>query len=160
MRFYAPLLKLKFGSLHEEEITFLVLEGPTVDIILGRPWLTLHSPEIRWDSCDVIRWSKFCRQHCLTDCLCPLHKSPAVQIASTRIESPEPSITPSVPSDYVAFKDVFSKQVATQLPPHQPGDCAIDLLPGKKLPKGRVYPLSIPECKAMGGIYPGGIMEE
>ncbi|KAK3524709.1 hypothetical protein QTP86_001051 [Hemibagrus guttatus] len=38
---------------------------------------------------------------------------------------------------------------ATKLPPHRPWDCAIDLLPGAKLPKGRVYPLSIPENKAM-----------
>ncbi len=41
-------MKLKIGNLHEEDITFLVLEGPTVDIILGRPWLILHSPEIKW----------------------------------------------------------------------------------------------------------------
>ncbi len=65
------------------------------------------------------------------------------------VESPESSITPSVPSDYRAFQDVFSKQAATQLPPHRPWDCTIDLLPGYKLPKGRVYPLSIPEHKAM-----------
>ncbi len=36
-----------------------------------------------------------------------------------------------------------------RLPPHRPWDCAIDLLPGAKLPKGRVYPLSIPARKAM-----------
>ncbi len=34
-------------------------------------------------------------------------------------------------------------------PPHRPWDCAIDLLPGDTLSKGRVYPLSIPERKAM-----------
>ncbi|KAI2647695.1 Transposon Tf2-11 polyprotein [Labeo rohita] len=33
--------------------------------------------------------------------------------------------------------------------PHWPWDCAIDLLPGAQLPKGRVYPLSIPEHQAM-----------
>ncbi|KAK3514295.1 hypothetical protein QTP70_012911 [Hemibagrus guttatus] len=38
---------------------------------------------------------------------------------------------------------------ATKLPPHRPWDCPIDLLPGTKLPKGRVYPLLIPENKAM-----------
>ncbi len=54
----------------------------------------------------------------------------------------------SFPSDYVAFQDVFSKQAAMILPPHRPWDCTIDLLPGK-LPKGRVYPFSIPERKAM-----------
>lgn len=66
-----------------------------------------------------------------------------------RIESPEQSVTPSIPSDYMTFQDVSNKQAATHLPPHQPWDCAIDLLPGDKLLKGRFYPLSIPECKAM-----------
>ncbi len=44
---------------------------------------------------------------------------------------------------------MFSKQAATKLPPHRPWDCAIDLLPGTILPKGREYLLSIPERKAM-----------
>ncbi len=34
VKYSAPLLKLKIGNLHEETITFLVLEGPTVVIIL------------------------------------------------------------------------------------------------------------------------------
>ncbi len=118
-----------------------------VDIIQGRPWLVLHYPEIRWDSCDVTRWSEFCHHNCLSALPRPLHKTLTAQIASTLIESPEPQEKPTVPSDYEAFQDVFSKQAATQLPPR----CAtaIDLLPGAKLPKGRVYPLSIMECKAM-----------
>ncbi|KAK3527085.1 hypothetical protein QTP86_010840, partial [Hemibagrus guttatus] len=32
---------------------------------------------------------------------------------------------------------------------HQVWDCAIDLLPNTSLPKGRIYPLSLPESKAM-----------
>ncbi len=74
---------------------------------------------------------------------------PAAQVASTRVESPEASVIPTIPFDYRAFQDVFSKQADTQLPTHRAWDCAIDLLPGYKLPKGRVYSLSIPECKAM-----------
>ncbi len=65
------------------------------------------------------------------------------------MESPEQQESSVIPSDYAAFQDVFSKQAATKLPPHRPWDCAIDLLLGAQLPKGRVYPLSIPECKAM-----------
>ncbi|KAG1925134.1 retrotransposable element [Pimephales promelas] len=34
-------------------------------------------------------------------------------------------------------------------PPHRPWDCAIDLLPWAALPRGKIYPLSIPEQKAM-----------
>jgi len=47
------------------------------------------------------------------------------------------------------FQDVFSKEAATKLPPHRAWDCAVDPLPGAKLTKGRVYPLSIPEQAAM-----------
>ncbi len=149
VRFETPPLRLRIGNLHEEEIVFLVREEATVDLILGRPWLIIHSPEIRWETSEVIRWSEFCHQHCLKGIPRSRLQSPAAQVASMRVESPEPSTTPIIPSDYRAFQDVFSKQAATKLPPHRPLDCAIDLLPGHKLPKGRVYPLSIPEHKAM-----------
>ncbi|CAJ0928188.1 unnamed protein product [Ranitomeya imitator] len=45
--------------------------------------------------------------------------------------------------------DVFSKRAADTLPPHRPYDCPIDLLPGAEPPRGRVYPLSLPETEAM-----------
>lgn len=47
------------------------------------------------------------------------------------------------------FDMVFSKETASQLPPHHPWDCAIELLPNAMPPKCRVYPLSLPENKAM-----------
>ncbi len=68
---------------------------------------------------------------------------------STLVESPETREVPTIPSDYTAFQDVFSKQLATNLPLHLPWYCAIYLLPGAILPKGRVYPLSILEHKVM-----------
>ncbi|KAI2654763.1 Retrotransposon-derived protein PEG10 [Labeo rohita] len=147
VRHSSPYITLQVGLFHQEEIKFLVLEESTVSIILGRPWLRLHRPELHWDPCDVIRWS----QMCITQCLSKLpHPQPVpALVASTHVESPEPAFTPKIPAEYMAFQDVFSKQAATHLPPHQPWDCAIDLLPGAQLPKGRVYPLSIPECQAM-----------
>ncbi len=70
-----------------------------MDLILGRPWHILHSPEIRWETSEVIRWREFCHQHCLKGIPCPRLQSPATQVASTRVESPEPSTTPTIPSD-------------------------------------------------------------
>ncbi len=107
-----------------------------MDIILGRPWLTLHSPEVRWEPFEVTRWSESCHRNCLTSLPLPLPRPVKAQVASTLIECPEPKETPTIPSDYAAFQDVFSKQAATILPPHRPWDCAINLLPGEKLPKG------------------------
>ncbi len=45
--------------------------------------------------------------------------------------------------------EAFSKTKASQLPPHQTGDCAIDLQPGSQPPKGRIFPLSQPEAESM-----------
>ncbi len=55
----------------------------------------------------------------------------------------------NVPMEYLDLKEVFSKSRAASLPPHRPYDCAIDLLPGKSPPKGKLYYLSIPEREAM-----------
>ncbi|KAK3538047.1 hypothetical protein QTP70_027401 [Hemibagrus guttatus] len=54
-----------------------------------------------------------------------------------------------IPACYAPFSDVFCPKRASTLPPHRPWDCAIDLLPGEPVPRGRIYPLSIPEEKAM-----------
>lgn len=54
-----------------------------------------------------------------------------------------------VPSAYHDLALAFSEKEASQLPPHRPGDCAIEFLPGAVAPRGRVYPLSQPETDAM-----------
>ncbi len=116
---------------------------------MRRPWLSQHSPAVRWESSEILQWSESCFQNCLSNVPEPPACPSSLQVNSTLMESPEPLEKHIIPSDYVAFQDVFSKQAATKLPPHWPWDCAIDLLPGATLPKGRVYPLSIPERKAM-----------
>ncbi|MGL5499892.1 MAG: hypothetical protein ACRDCK_01880 [Plesiomonas shigelloides] len=135
----------------------MVLEGSTTDIILGRPWLADHNSVFDWNTGEILKWS----QHCLQTCLKPVQKipsssssaripiSPTLHLNSTSVESPEIIPQTSIPVEYRAFQDVFSKRLATRLPPHRQWDCAIDLQPGSILPKGKVYPLSIPEQKAM-----------
>ncbi|KAI2643005.1 Transposon Tf2-8 polyprotein [Labeo rohita] len=147
IRHSSPIITLQIGLFHSEDIRFLVLEDSTASIILGRPWLQQHHPELSWDPCDILHWSDYCNQHCLVKL--PRPSADHLFLSSTRIESPDQDSAPEVPAEYMAFQDVFSKQAATQLPPHRPWDCAIDLLPGAQLPKGRVYPLSIPERQAM-----------
>ncbi|KAK3508883.1 hypothetical protein QTP70_012515 [Hemibagrus guttatus] len=57
-----------------------------------------------------------------------------------RTTKPKVLMSPRGPSArYKAFK----------LPPHRPWDCAIDLIPGEPVPRGRIYSLSLPEEKAM-----------
>ncbi|KAL0147875.1 hypothetical protein M9458_056834 [Cirrhinus mrigala] len=117
-------------------------------VILRRPWLQKHRPELSRGPCDIIRWS----EHCQTNCLVNLPHLPSVPVllSSTQVESPEPSFTPEIPAEYMAFQDVFSKQPPTY---HRighgivPSSCSLG--PSSALPKGRVYPLSIPERQAM-----------
>ena len=61
----------------------------------------------------------------------------------------------NVPADYAILAEAFSKQKATTLPPHRTYDCAINLVSGSTPPRGALYSLSIPESKAMKGVYPG-----
>ncbi|KAL0146623.1 hypothetical protein M9458_057963 [Cirrhinus mrigala] len=147
IRYSSPIITLQVGLFHHEDIKFLVLEDSTASIILGCPWLQQHHPELSWDPCDVLHWSEHCSQHCLINV--PRSSADHLILSSTLIESPDQASVPEVPAEYLAFQDVFTKQAATLLPPHRPWDCAIDLLPGAQLPKGRVYPLSIPERQAM-----------
>ncbi|KAK3511488.1 hypothetical protein QTP70_009004 [Hemibagrus guttatus] len=67
---------------------------------------------------------------------------------TTSIESPSTADNTMIPREYQALHEVFSKEKATQLLPHCPWDCAIDLLNAMP-PKCMVYPLSLPESKAM-----------
>lgn len=55
----------------------------------------------------------------------------------------------NIPSCYAPFSNVFCPKRVTQLLPHQPWDCVIDLKPGEPVPRGKIYPLSIPEQKVM-----------
>ncbi|KAK3532671.1 hypothetical protein QTP86_027655 [Hemibagrus guttatus] len=113
-------VRLQIGALHVEETTLLVLEESTADIILGRPWLEQHNPILSWSTGKA-----------------------------TSIESPSVHQPLQIPACYAPFSDVFCPKRASKLPPHRPWDCVIDLLPGEPVPRGRIYPLSIPEEKAM-----------
>ncbi len=120
-----------------------------MDVVLGCPWLSKHQPTIDWRSEEILKWNSGCKQGCLRDLPVPIFNKTSFSICSTTIESPETRQVTHVPPEYQSFKDVFSKEAATHLPPHRPWDCSIDLLHGAKLPKGHIYPLSIPERAAM-----------
>ena len=55
----------------------------------------------------------------------------------------------TIPSHYLDFTDIFSKEAFSQLPPWKKWDHAIDLIPNKPLPKGKTFPLSLPEQKEL-----------
>ncbi len=143
-------INLRVGLLHEEDLHLLVLEDSTADVILGRPWLVQHNPILSWKSGEILKWDDSCFPDCFPDMPRPPRKTPApLPICTTSIKSPMEKQSVDVPSCYAAFSDIFCPKRASKLPPHRPWDCAIDLLPGEPVPRGRIYPLSIPEQKAM-----------
>ncbi|KAL0194826.1 hypothetical protein M9458_008398, partial [Cirrhinus mrigala] len=138
---------LRVGQCHEEDIWFLVLEGSTMDVVLGHPWLARHDPILSWDSGEILKWGSHCWPECFPSL--PLRSPRSLQVCTTSIESPVEKQSVVIPPEYRAFQDVFCPRRAARLPPHRPWDCAIDLLPDAPVPKGRIYPLSIPENQAM-----------
>ncbi|KAK3506714.1 hypothetical protein QTP70_016251, partial [Hemibagrus guttatus] len=144
-----PVL-LQVGLLHVEETTFLVLEESTADIILGRPWLEQHNPILSWSTGEVLKWGDTCFPGCFPHLPAPHSPTPiSLPVQATSIESPLISQPLRIPTCYTPFSDVFCPKRASKLPPHRPWDCAIDLLLGEPVPRGRIYPLSVPEEKAM-----------
>ncbi|KAI2646312.1 Transposon Tf2-6 polyprotein [Labeo rohita] len=122
---------------HQETIRFFIISSPQTPLILGYPWLHLHEPVISWSAGAITHWSSQCKQHC------PQPTNPA---APTPVSA---GPRDSIPAEYQDLLEAFSTTKATQLPPHRPGDCAIDLLPGAVPPRGRIFPLSQPESEAM-----------
>ncbi|KAK9402189.1 hypothetical protein NXF25_010545 [Crotalus adamanteus] len=53
------------------------------------------------------------------------------------------------PVEYEDLKDVFSERECDALPPHRSTDSAIDIIPGAKLPKPRMYPMSPKELEEL-----------
>ncbi|KAK3528240.1 hypothetical protein QTP86_027953 [Hemibagrus guttatus] len=144
-----PVL-LQVGLLHVEKTTFLVLEESTADIILGRPWLEQHNPILSWRTGEVLKWGDSCFPGCFPHLPAPHSPTPIpLPVQATSIESPLVNQPLQIPTCYAPFRDVFCLKRASKLPPHRPWDCAIDLLPGEPVPRGRIYPLYIPEEKAM-----------
>ncbi len=137
-------LTMTVGLFHQESITLYVVNSSHHEVILGHPWLSTHDPDISWHCGELRHWSSFCFHHCLT--------AQPLPCLTTSIESPETHKTVDIPSCYNDLSEVFSKSRATQLPPHRPWDCAIDLLPNAMPPKSKVYPLSRTES-GHGGIH-------
>lgn len=83
----------------------------------------------------------------------PANKNACSLIYSPLLHEPikiaEISSVAGLPSEYHDLTVAFSKTEASQLPPHRPSDCAIDLLPGSSPSRDRVFPLSQPESEAM-----------
>ncbi|CAJ0964139.1 unnamed protein product [Ranitomeya imitator] len=128
---YWTQLTMCMAPAHQEAIRFLVLHNLHDVVVLGLPWLQVHNPVLDWKSMSVSSWG----------CQGVHGDVPFLSISSST-----PSEVPEFLSDY---RDVFDEPKSRALPPHGDCDCAIDLIPGSKFPKGRLFNLSVAEHAAM-----------
>ncbi|CAJ0916727.1 unnamed protein product [Ranitomeya imitator] len=128
---YWAQLTMCMAPAHQEVIRFLVLHNLHDVVVLGLPWLQTHNPVLDWNSMSVSSWG----------CQGVHGDVPFLSISSST-----PSEVPEFLSDY---QNVFEEPKSDALPPHRDCDCAINLIPGSKFPKGRLFNLSVPEHTAM-----------
>ncbi|KAK3531962.1 hypothetical protein QTP86_002248 [Hemibagrus guttatus] len=150
LRLQTELLGFQVGLFHHERLAFYVTSSPANPVILGCPWLRRHDPQISWRTGELTRWSPACLKNCLRN---PVSRS----CGMCSVEEVNTGAHVRLPQPYADFKRVFSEERASRLPEHQDWDCAIDLLPNTSLPKGRIYPLSLPESKAMEDYIKGAL---
>ncbi|KAK3522496.1 hypothetical protein QTP86_016149 [Hemibagrus guttatus] len=99
---------------------------------------------------ELTHWSPACLQNCLRN---PVSRS----CGTCSVEEVNTGAHGRLPQPYADFERVFSEERASRLPEHQDWDSAIDLLPNTSLPKGQIYPLSLPESKAMEDYIEGAL---
>lgn len=138
-------IQLRVGQLHVEDICLLVLEDSTTGKVLGHPWLISHNTNISWTTGEVLECGHECFPGCFPQLPRPIKAVPMIPINSISIESPLENRSVDIPMGYAHFSDVFCPKRPSNLPPHRPWDCAIDLLPDEPVPRGKIYSLSIPE---------------
>ncbi|KAK9391826.1 hypothetical protein NXF25_017413 [Crotalus adamanteus] len=137
---------------HRELLRFIVIPSMTEDVILGLAWLD------RWQ--PVIWWAGGYRRMRLV--VGP--RPPSIEEEGSQKQLPQNNSrvkerirvaveagggTRSFPVEYEDLKDVFSERECDELPPHRSTDCAIDIVPGARLPKPRMYPMSPKELEEL-----------
>uniref|UniRef100_A0AAY5JWB1 Ty3 transposon capsid-like protein domain-containing protein n=1 Tax=Esox lucius TaxID=8010 RepID=A0AAY5JWB1_ESOLU len=96
---------------HTKHIEFHVIHSPAFPVVLGLPWLSGHNPTISWSQRVLTGWSQGCQERCL-----------GVSVGATSVESPDSVSAVQIPPEYADLALVFSKTMASRLPPHRSGD--------------------------------------
>ena len=152
-------LKITIDHEHSEYMTFHLFNSAQHAVILGYPWLCKHNPHIDWRTGKVLGWGSECSHSCFRSKTAEIVREPIIDNDREHEDNQDsdfPDLS-NVPSCYRDLKEVFNKTKATSLPPHRTYDCAIDLLPGSPLPKGRLYSLSAPERESMREYIDGSL---
>ena len=84
---------------------------------------------------------KKCNLHCPKECDNPTcHRD--YKIISLSVAKEDKLVMENVPSYYSDLKEVFGKDMQSELPKHSPQDIAINFLPDTELQGSKLYPMS------------------
>lgn len=113
---------------------FIVAPKVQYPLVVGIEWLCKHTACVNWAKGEVWLESSGCKNHTEKQCGTVNWKSQSSQ--------PHQSETTSLPKEYRDLAPIFELSEADELLPHWKIDCAIELLPDHKLPKGRLYSMN------------------
>lgn len=79
------------------------------------------------------------------------HHTPPVKKAKAETTNKQGGDRLELPisKEYYDLAKVFSKRESDTLPPHRPTDCAIEIMPGAKLPKPKLHSLTLREMEEL-----------
>ena len=64
-------VKISISGNHQEEMVFLVLQSPRFPLVLGKPWLRKHNPQVNWVRGLITGWNPECHSTCLRSATIP-----------------------------------------------------------------------------------------
>lgn len=127
-----------------ELIRFIIVDSIIKLIILGLAWLDKWKPTIWWEGGYRKLRLELGPEPRVGS---PNEQTKGIHLTTNpRQEKPQ---VPGVPEVYVDLSDVFSEDQCDTLPPHRPTDCVIELIPGAKLPKPRIYVMTHKEVEEL-----------
>ena len=86
------LLCLRIGQ-HCEKVSFYLISAPSVQLVLGFPWLQRHNPCLDWLNRSIRSWGPLCQNSCLQN---PRPSGTALALSP----SPETPDLSRVPPEY------------------------------------------------------------
>lgn len=138
-----PPMRMDMGH-HSETRAFHVTKLAGHPMVLGMSWLNCHNLVIAWHQRSLVFGSIYCMTHCLGQ-----KGKISMGVMGTEVEGKLMGNESEIPSQYMAYQDVFCEKEADKLPPHRPYDCKIDLVPGAQLPPSKIYAMSEVESAAL-----------
>ena len=158
------IIKMRIRD-HSKQIAMAMSNLSTHPIFLGYDWLKKHNPQIDWKAKTL---QFMCKNEHTPGLLDPEIDDEEIEPErlfmidykyfrnlSTEIaialgeQKQQKSFKEIIPEPYHEYKDVFAKETFNELPPHQPWDHAIKLLPGNHKVNCKTYNLTTAEQKEL-----------